>query len=69
MAIDLSGARSALRTATKLHEGHMDGSVPTSDASQAQLMRLIQRASRALGGGEAPKHEFAERRKVRKKQH
>lgn len=41
-------AREWLRKAVKLHAGHMDGSVPTSDASQEELMEQIEAALSAL---------------------
>lgn len=43
-----------LEEAIALHEGHMDGSVPTSPESQEELMRLLVQARDALaqmGGG------------------
>lgn len=46
-----------LKRAIKLHEGHMDGSVPTSDESQMKMMRQMKKALSYLledeGGGNA----------------
>ena len=46
-----SDAVSLLQKARGLHKAHMDGSVPTSDESQQQLMDLLEDALEALGTG------------------
>ena len=45
-----------LEKAIDLHAGHMDGSVPTSEASQKELMHQIERAY-ALLEGMSPREE------------
>lgn len=42
-----------LAKAIKLHEGHMDGSVATTDASQQKMMDMMVRAYEALTGDES----------------
>lgn len=42
-----------LDQAIELHEAHMDGTKPTSEASQAKLMRLMERARAGLGVGKS----------------
>lgn len=37
-----------LRKAVKIHEGHMDGSIPTSDESQEEMMSLMKSALSSL---------------------
>lgn len=44
----LDSARASLRSAIKLHAAHMDGSEPTSDASQEKLMGLMEDALESL---------------------
>ena len=47
--------------AVRLHQAHMDGTEPTSDASQRTLMRYLEGAQRALkgqgSGGKATREE------------
>lgn len=47
-------ARALLRQAIDLHQAHMDGTEPTSDASQQKLMTLMERAFAALPGRAMP---------------
>lgn len=47
---DVAGAVSQIQQAIKLHAGHMNGSVPTSDASQMQMMNQMQAALAELQG-------------------
>lgn len=47
---DVPGALSWLRKAIVLHQAHMDGTEPTSDASQARMMRQMEKAYELLGG-------------------
>lgn len=44
------GGVSALRKAIALHEAHMDGSEPTSKASQQRLMSLLKTALKGVMG-------------------
>ena len=44
----LTSALASLDSAIKLHAAHMDGSEPTSDASQEKLMGLMEDARDAL---------------------
>lgn len=48
---DLASAIKWLGKAIKLHEGHMDGSVATSEASQQEMMDQMQKAFSALTEG------------------
>lgn len=50
---DLANATKWLAKAIKLHEGHMDGSVPTSDASQKTMMDMMRRSYALLTGDSA----------------
>lgn len=47
---DLNDAVKLLGAAIKLHQAHMDGTEPTSVASQQKLLDLLKAALRALGG-------------------
>lgn len=50
----LARARRKLAAAAKLHQAHMDGTEPTSDASQKRLMGLINDALSAIGASAGP---------------
>jgi hypothetical protein len=43
-----TAAKKHLELAIELHEGHMDGSVPTSPESQQELMDHLEQAEEAL---------------------
>lgn len=47
---NIENAKSWLSKAIKLHEGHMDGSEPTSDASQKKMMDEMMKAEMLLSG-------------------
>ena len=47
---EIEQSKKLLKKAIKLHKGHMDGSVPTSDKSQMELMNLTKNALELLGG-------------------
>jgi hypothetical protein len=61
---DQNKARQYLAEAIALHEKHMDGTEPTTgpagEASQAEMMRLMQQAYEALTGEAAPGHGAGE---------
>lgn len=46
----VSAAIKQLKAAIKLHEGHMDGSEPTSEESQMKMMNMMKAALAALTG-------------------
>lgn len=47
-------AAAPLEKAIQIHEGHMNGTVPTSDQSQMEMMTLMQEALAELRGDTAP---------------
>lgn len=48
--VDVAAARSNLQAAITLHQKHMDGTEPTSEASQMRMMNLMRKALDALIG-------------------
>lgn len=53
--VDVKSAKKSLKAAIVLHEAHMDGTEPTSMASQEKLMTLMVDAYESLGGATAMK--------------
>lgn len=62
-------AAAYLKEAIELHEGHMDGSVPTSEKSQQQLMDMIVKAYELLTMSRTEQHRanFNQRMDVQKR--
>lgn len=57
---DIGAAMESLRQAIVLHQGHMDGSVPTDEESQRQLMDLMEAAFGSLTDEEMSPKALAE---------
>jgi hypothetical protein len=53
MAMNVETAKELLRSAIALHERHMNGTEPTDEGSQQQLMDNLEDALEALGGSES----------------
>jgi len=47
---DVDGARALLGEAIALHQAHMDGTEPTTEASQMRMMAMMQGVLVLLGG-------------------